>query len=171
MPFPLHKTPRGLLELFRLRTLGSAPPQFGEQVLPVVETSEFYAAGNKLVSNATPVTGAIAGAGATATLTLTGQVRLHCVGVQLTIGAAPATNINLGVRIFLGATSCAVVGQFHAAAEAGATILVGAQIPRAWIILPGPTTTIQARVCGTAAGADHVVALQTIIDVVTTQAP
>lgn len=44
MPFPLHKAPKGLLELFRLRTHGSNPPTFGEIVAPSVDVTEYYGA-------------------------------------------------------------------------------------------------------------------------------
>lgn len=42
MPFPLHKSPKGLLELFRLRTLGAQPNSFVEGVAGVVDITEFY---------------------------------------------------------------------------------------------------------------------------------
>lgn len=42
MPYPLHKSPRGLLGAFNLKTLGRAPTQFGDTVLPVSIVDDFY---------------------------------------------------------------------------------------------------------------------------------
>lgn len=53
MPYPLAKAPDFLLSLFRLRTLGAQPNQFSEQVIPVVDTTNFYG-NNLLVTGASP---------------------------------------------------------------------------------------------------------------------
>lgn len=41
---PLQQTPRGLLGLFRLQTLGRAPSAFSDTVVPVASVAELYAA-------------------------------------------------------------------------------------------------------------------------------
>lgn len=49
MPFPLVKHPRGLLGAFEMKTLGQAPPQFGDTVLPTTDVTELYIPQLKIV--------------------------------------------------------------------------------------------------------------------------
>jgi len=83
---PLQKAPRGLLELFALKTLGRAPELFSNEVRPSVDVRDLYSA--DLVTAQAAQTG---GAGVAATLTVpTGQVwlvdGLSC-DLTLTVGA------------------------------------------------------------------------------------
>lgn len=170
MPFPLHKSPLGLLDLFRLRTLGNNPPQFGEAVTPVVEVAEFYAAENKLASSASPAVGGIGGSGATSTLTLTGRTRIHAFTAQLIVGAAAATNVTLTVRLLQGTTLACGASRFFAAVNAGALVTADLQLPLP-IILPGVGWSVLATASGTAAGVDHQVRPTILIDNITAQGP
>lgn len=169
VPFPLHKAPQGLLELFRLRTLGAAPPMFGDVVTPVIDVGEFYAAANKLCSSSAPAVGAISPP-LIETFDISAAIRLHAVGAQLLIGAAPATDISLDVRVQIGAVSCVLASQFFAQAPAAGRISVGTIVP-AWVLLPQQALTLIAVASGTAAGADHSLSISTVIDNITQNAP
>lgn len=169
---PLHKSPRGLLELFRLRTLGRQPDQFGDTVVPVVEAGEFYAADLKLISTATATTGAIGGAGMSNTLTLTGPIRLHAAGAVVICGAAAMTNVTITVELLRQNAAGTVLGcplgcYFFPAINAGARIGVGVPIARSWVLLPGASMAVIVRISGTAAGADHSIQPSTLIDNIT----
>lgn len=170
---PLHKSPRGLLELFRLRTLGRQPDRFGDTVVPVVEVGEFYAADLKLVSTPALTTGAIGGAGMSSTLTLTGPIRVHAAGAVVVCGAAAMTNVTVTVEVLRQSPAgpptlgCPLVSYFFPAINAGARVGVGVPIGRSWVLLPGAAMGIIARISGTAAGADHTVQASTLIDNIT----
>ena len=94
MPFPLHKTPVGLLELFRLRTLGAAPPQFGDQVVPVADISRNYGADLAVVG--TSGTGPAAlplNVSTVATI----PARITQFAGRVTLGAAGGTQLRITV--------------------------------------------------------------------------
>lgn len=165
MPFPLHKVGTGLLQLFRLQVLGANPPEFGHQVLPVTDVTEFYAASNKLQSTGLPTTGALTGAGLVENLALTGNIRLHYVSALLVVGAAAATNVTLSVRILdtagTGGGDSKFFAAINAAAQAGCAL-----IPPRPIVLPAGFT-LRAIASGTAAGVDHSLFVIALIDNIT----
>lgn len=153
--FPLHKSPRGLLELFRLRTQGSNPPRFGGEVVPVVEVGGFYSADLIFASNAAATVGSLANL--TTTLTLTADLRCHAVCGELVIGAAAATGVSghVSLRIVTaGNTISAPLGsQVWAAIPAGGRVGFSAALPYPLMLRAG--VALRAVVVGTAAGVDH----------------
>lgn len=169
MPFPLHKAPRGLLELFRLRTLGAQPPLFGEQVTPVCEVSELYAADLKAISGSAVTTGSIAGVGISDDLVLTAQVRAHGISARFVVGAAAATNVSLGVELEIGGEAVGT-SVFLAACNAASVHRVWMPFPRPIVLLANVfagQVIVRARVSGTAAGADHTIRPVVLMDVIT----
>lgn len=47
MPYPLHKVPPGFLGLLNAKVSGQAPQAYAEQVVPTVETLDFYGLPNR----------------------------------------------------------------------------------------------------------------------------
>lgn len=165
MPFPLHKAPRGLLELFRLRTLGEQPRLFSEIVQPVVDVTEFYGQDLKLPLSAAPTIGALP---VTEDLVFTGPVRLHAIAAVLVVGAAAATNVTLecGIAFDVAGSRLRAPLQsiFLPSLAAGQRATVSTPTP-AWVFQPG--VIAYAFVAGTAAGADHQLDVRGIIDNIT----
>lgn len=169
MPFPLHKAPKGLLELFRLRTLGAQPLEFAEAVAPVVEISDFYTQDQRVV------TSTAAGVGALLPELFAQQQfvnapltsgRLLAIGARFQVGAAAATNVAGGIVLTSGSTSVALGSWFYAGLAAGQVVRWGVIVPR-WVLpLQGPTGTyfVSATVSGTAAGADHSIGVTNLQD-------
>lgn len=160
MPFPLHKAPRGLLELFRLRTLGAQPAGFAETVQPVVEVGGFYAPDILITSNGTAAVGALANL--TANLTLSADLLLYALSAELLIGAAAATNVSgfAAVRIQTAGVqvNCQLASRFFPAIPAGGR--VGFGVPLGYPLMLRAGTVLRATVVGTAAGADHTLNVQ-----------
>lgn len=161
--FPLHKSPRGLLELFRLRTLGAQPSTFGQGVIGVSEVTEMYSADLKFALAGTAVVGSIAGA-LVADLVLTAPVRLHGISGDITAGAAAITNafMSLGV-VFNGVNGpgASLGGIFLPTIPAG--------LPARWgvafhPIVLDPSVRLRITAWGTAAGVDHSVQVSGLID-------
>lgn len=153
MPFPLHKTPRGLLELFRLRTLGANPPLFGELVEPGIDVAEFY--GADLQTVATQDSGPVAlPTGLEGTALFPG--RLLQMSAFVTMGAAAGTQVRLTLEYSPNPALTSVQIGFAVidAPQAGATYTVVARLTRPIVFLPG--AQFFAFVSGDAAGADHV---------------
>lgn len=167
MPFPLHKAPVGLLELFRLRTLGSNPPEFAGVVQPTVDVAEFYSADLKLFSGVTATTGALAGL--SSVLTLTGPIRMHAIGARLVIGAAAATNvvIMVGMRDTQTGLRAPLASQVYGAVAATQEVHIGALVRG--LVFPPTRWSVYAQATGTAAGADHILDVRLLIDNITGQ--
>jgi len=159
MPYPLHKSPVGLLELFRLRTLGANPVQFAEGVTPVVEASQFYSADLKQVVFAAATVGA--GAPIVSALTLVTPARLHSMGLILTAGAAGLTNVSLSLRVVLNGAATQIGGSFQAALPATNQATIGVIIP-GWVFRA--QAVLQAVAWGTGAGVDHSLQVSALID-------
>lgn len=169
MPFPLHKSPRGLLELLRLRTLGQQPHLFGETVTPVTDVTEFYAADLKGAIAGTAVAGSLVTA-RVADLVLTSPVRLHAISGDITAGAAALTNafMSLGL-VFNGVNGigASLGGIFFP------TILAG--VPARWgvafdPIVLDPSVRLRITAWGTGAGVDHTIQVAGLIDNITSTA-
>lgn len=154
MPFPLHKTPVGLLELFRLRTLGAAPNLFGEQVTPVVDVTDMY--GLDLLANVfeNGPAGAI-GVGLAAAQSANAR-RYQGFNAQITIGAAAGTWLTLAVGYSLipGGTAT-MLASVSLTPIVGATYRVAAGAAMRGLLLP-PGHNLVFLCDGNAAGADHV---------------
>lgn len=158
MPFPLHKSPAGLLELLRLRTLGRQPGLFSEQVSSVVESTEFYAA--DLVIN-----GSEDGAAGAINQTFLGAAaptyrRYLGLSGQLIMGAAAGTVISVGIGFRSPAAAANVAwGTLNLNTPVAAMVYrVHAQFPIPLVLPPGSQPMIQTS--GNAAGADHVLQLR-----------
>lgn len=151
MPFSLQKTPYGLLDLFRLRTQGANPPQFGELVTPTADVTEFYGADLSQVFNYTPGAGAI-----TQTLTFTQPSVRRILGIsgEVNIGAAAGTvlRMRLGVRPAAG-NVVHWIGQSLPTPAIGVKFVVSAQAFVPYVLPAGAQVVLE--VDGNAAGVDH----------------
>lgn len=150
---PLQKSPKGLLQLFRLRDGGQQPTLFGNCVEPSADVRDFYAADLLTNTNGAPTVGGPPNL--TETLVLGVDARVRALGAQLTVGAAAFTAglyLEWGYIVGGAAAPAITVGSaFLGVAVAGAIIGAGTPLD---IVLPAGTTFF-ARVNGTAAGADH----------------
>lgn len=155
--FPLHKAPRGLLELLRLRTGGEQPNEFDPRLIGVVEAGGFYGADILNVTNGVATTGAVPNLAKILT-PAANQVgsafRLRAIAGRLTVGAAAFTAGGYWeVGITLGPTATNVTlgnGQFGVAV---ATAQIGFGVD-CDLVLEG-RWSLYSVVNGTAAGADH----------------
>lgn len=156
MTSPLHKVPIGLLELFRLRTLGRAPDKFGDTVFPVVDGLETYAAAELQTALGQPNVGAINGVGGLQQSTNVGTFQwIWGLGGVLTIGAAPGTFFTWHVGVLVPSTNSACIlgtGELRPIG-AGTTIRFGIALPRALVLRAGSAWFVEIH--GDAAGADH----------------
>lgn len=160
MPFPLHKSPRGLLELLRLRTLGAQPSLFSEGVQPVVVVNDHYAADLLVNSNHDLAAAAFP---LVQTVTTAGVTRLMTFSVDVTLGAAVGTYLALSIGLQLPSSSNPVSWYgyqlFTAGLIAGEAYRLVANMPSP-LILPSGAFLI-AGASSNAAGADHVLSLRT----------
>lgn len=171
MPFPLHKAPRGLLELFRLRTTGSQPNLFAETVSPVVDVTEHYIADQLRTAAATPIVGNLnAGqyltAGPLGPLGGGGAVlALYGFTGSVTLGAAPGTWLAISLMLEIPVAGPPATLAFMRWDD---TQLVAASFYETCIVLPRPLilpggSTYGAYAEGDAAGADHTLNLNAVI--------
>lgn len=167
MPFPLHKAPKGLLELFRLKTLGGSPFQFGDTVQPTVDVDDFYAA--DVLFSAEDVAGAATGAiNTTAGLAvqggpIIGPQRIYGIGGLIIMGAAPGTFIEWAVGFVLPSFGFpgAIVGTGRRETIIAAQVIqFGSWVPK--LVLP-PGAQMFVRLYGDAAGVDHELRLNSVI--------
>lgn len=102
----LQSSPLGLLGLFRLKVLGRNPDGFGEDVIPVVEVSDFYGAP---LLEAVGVSTAVAAAGSATTIPVPqGEVwRVHGVGARLDMTAAITATDGIGISIAVDTANAA----------------------------------------------------------------
>lgn len=159
MPSPLHKVPLGLLELLRLKTLGRAPDQFSDTVLPTVEALESYAAPELETTSGTAQVGGMVSHSSTITV---GTFRwIWGVAGVLTMGAAPGTFVQWEVGFQTpGNAQPFVFGQGELRPIAAAAVIrFGAALPRPMVLRAG--TAIFARVNGDGGGVDHTIQVVT----------
>lgn len=153
MPSPLHKTPLGLLELFRLKTLGRAPDSFGDTVIPVVNALQAYAAAELQSAGSAGNVGAINGVnGNTASVSVSSFQWIFGIAGHITLGAAPGTFITWEVGIILPQSCTLGVGELRTVV-AGEGHGFGVFLPQPLVLRAGGSWF--ARVHGDAAGADH----------------
>lgn len=151
----LHKASLGLLELFRLRTLGRNPSFFSDTITGVCDVTEFY--GCDLLSSVAE-TAAAAAIGPMSSAVAANPRRYLCMQGQVTIGAAAGTFLRLqigfnhqGVSQALAiATYTPVVGQTFA--------VTTGKIPGGLVLPPGDF--LQLIVLSDAGGVDHVNAMR-----------
>lgn len=154
MKFALHKAPRGLLELFRLRNFGTGPQEFESSVQPVVDVSNFYGADLLGVTTALPTVGGTPNLAEIVPLTNAPAWRLRGLAGRLTVGAAPFTAggvMEIGITLGPANTNITLQTVAFGIAAAAAQIGVGVEcnlvLENRW--------SLYAVVNGTAAGVDH----------------
>lgn len=165
MPFNLQKAPQGLLELFRLRTHGSAPPLFGEQVQPTVDVAEFYAADRKQVLTSG---GTVSFFPFSDSYMFATPVRLHAVGFAFTTGAAPPPDLFVSMSVItdFGLESAIASWQVvpnAATLVAGNIVRFGLPIP-GWVLRPQTVLRARAFASAPAPGADHGLSVTAFVD-------
>jgi hypothetical protein len=149
---PLHKVPRGLLELLRARTLGRSPDELANAVIANVDATEMYGSDLCVVASDSGGAGSI---NRTVTGTSANMGRLLGMSGQVTIGAAAGTQVRLLLQYSPGPQFSAVIvaDRVITAPVAAAVYAVSVQFPRALVFNPGATFTFTTS--GDAAGADH----------------
>lgn len=155
MPFPLHKAPRGLLEIFRLRTLGAQPNLFAELVQPVTDVTDFYGVDTLVEVNENSVAPGTIIDGLTSVPAEFAR-RLIAVSGAVVIGANAGTFVDLSLGINLPGFVFApvrIAEKFVNPTAVGGGYTVTATFPP--LMLPaGHTLTVACS--GDATGNDHV---------------
>lgn len=143
MPFKLAQAPRGLLELFKLKTDGHQPNQFSEVVSPVVDVTDFYAADSLL--NGFVNAGAGALPRSASTTAFGSAVRVHGMEALLAIGAGALAGGMYWWEIQLSdasGASCALATGYvnvpaGVALAAGIILVGGGQLSYPRLVTPG----------------------------------
>lgn len=158
----MTKVARGFLELLAGRNMGRTPQTVNDELVPTLDCREFMASSQLFGTGGGVTTGALANL--TDGLGLTATLGLKAVGAELIIGAAAATNVSLSVGVTgVGGGSEYIplaFGYFNNLA-AGQIVNVGCVVPN-WVLPPG--ATIFARAYGAAAGADHSLDVNALIE-------
>lgn len=150
----LHKSPVGLLDLFRLRTLGKNPSEFGEAVQPVADAQNYYGVDIQVVANNQSAPQAYPFAG-TDSQTFAGRV--FALSGHVVIGAAAGTRLQmqLGYRPTPQfQTIWLAEDVVTAGLVAGGTYFLTYTFPSPVVFPPGAAFMFSAQ--SDAAGADHV---------------
>lgn len=148
MALRLQRFPISFLNFFGLKGV-SAPADLADIISPCVDVTPIYEA--ELLTTTTS-SGAASALPITRAVTV-GQQKVIAIGGAYTQGAAAGTNINISISIQVGAFRCPIASQFYPNVAAAQLIDFGVIIPKGWAVAPG--TILEARVTGTAAGADH----------------
>jgi hypothetical protein len=162
MANPLQKAPQFLMDLFRLRTTGHQPIEFGELVLPIVDVGVMYGADLQATSTTNSAAGALP---RNVIATIGTSSRYLGIAGSWTVGAAAGTQAQLTVGVALPTVNAAFFPLFS-------TLIVTPQATRTYFvggILPYPLTlpagaAILMRAFGDAAGADHVASLSLYLE-------
>lgn len=159
MSSPLHKVPTGLLELYRLRTLGHAPNEFSDTVIPTVESLEAYAAPEMQTVSTTPNIGAINAGRIASIITVANFTWLWGIGANITMGAAAGTWLLIEVGVMIGQSQSLMTIASWDQRSPGATFSTsaGVLLPKPLVLRAG--SQLYARVSGDAGGADHSLAV------------
>jgi hypothetical protein len=154
--FPLHKFPLGLLEVFRLRTSGGQPTEFGQGVQATTDVTDFYASDLLAVQNSSSGATTLP---LTLVVTMPNPRRILGVSGVVVLGAAAGTvlRLRLGVR-----TNASQAIHYIGSATYTPTALVshpvlGSALPP--YTLPAGSQLV-LEVDSNAGGADHVIALR-----------
>jgi hypothetical protein len=154
--FKLSKSPRGLVELLRLKTFGDAPGELLNAIQASIDARPFYSADILFANSATNSVGALAGVGiASVSNQAIDSLGVLTVGGTFTCGAAAGTNIVLSWGFFIRNTTLPVGSMFIGACLAGQQISFGTTCNPGFV-LPGGSR-LYAQATGNAAGADHTV--------------
>jgi hypothetical protein len=155
-------SPRGLLELFRLKATGDMPALFGDTVTPTVDVSEFYGSHVLATGQGTQVVGAFP---LEATQVATNANRLLGLGFEMVSGAAfGAVQFFWGVRF---PTPGAAIPRFALGSSlltftaAAQTAWGGSMLPVPIVLPPGGQ--MWARANSAVAGADHALRVMFLI--------
>jgi len=154
--FQLHKAPRFLIDLLRLRTQGGQPNQFGSQVIPIVDTTRMYGADMQLSSSAASGATAVP---ATVTFTIVNEATYLAVAGEFTVGAAAGTFAALTIGYRSSASSVFVpLYSERIVPTAGRSYFYGGQLRQPIVARAG--AQFLSLVQSDAGGADHVVDLR-----------
>lgn len=153
MSSPLQKYPPGVLEALNLKQQGHTPTLFGEELLPVLESFDFYAADRLISSEITPVVGAF---NQTIYDVCTSYQLVRSIGFQFVEGAAAGTFMHWALGFRIPHTGSVISwcgnGSFLVIA-AGASRYGGITLPRPVLVPPGGS--VAAFFTSDAVGADH----------------
>lgn len=160
-PYPLWKSPRGLIELFRLRTNGRNPDQFATAVQPVADVQDFYGADLLFTADTAAAAAAFP---ITQTIDVAFTRRFWGFSFQITLGAAAGTRLSLRIGMRVPSSGSAVYIVAQTVYTAG---LVAAQNYNTFVNFPRPIVLSSGAqfVCvavGDAGGADHVATSQSL---------
>jgi hypothetical protein len=160
---PLHKVPRGLLDLLRARTLGRNPDELGNVVTSIVDATSMYGSDLQVVASDALAAGAI---NRTITGSATFPGRLLAIGGQIVMGAAAGTFLRLRISYSPGPSFLAVplIEQTYTAPALvnGSTYTTGILLPSPLVFAPGAQFTFST--IGDAAGADHVPTMRSLFE-------
>lgn len=164
MPFPLYKSPRGLLEALKLRTVGKNPDRFSEMVQPTVDVLDMYTA--DVLFTAAVATGAAAYP-FNSTLDVAFTRRFLGVSASITMGAAPGTRLTIRIGVAVPSSSSPAVIVAYGAQTApflvaGGNFSVFALFPRPLVLTAGCQIVTVAE--SDAAGADHQLSVRFLSD-------
>lgn len=152
---PLHKVPRGLLELLRARTLGANPAELAGVVAATVNATPMYGSDLQTVQSETGAAGAI---DRTLQTVMTVSGRLLAMHGQVAVGAGAGTYL----RMFLGYSPgpnlpIVWLADRYVTPTGGANnpfIISTGLLPEPIVFSPGAAFSFIVE--GDAAGADHV---------------
>jgi hypothetical protein len=149
MPYPLHKSPSGLLELFRLRALGKQPDQFGNAVQPVYDVGDHYAPDLYVTGRFDTAPGVM-----NQTLTARGSVgRYMHVSGTVVVGAAAGTFLHMRLGLQQpGGNPIAWLVQSNFTPRVAVAFTIAVPVLR--MVLPAGVAFV-LNTQGDAAGADH----------------
>jgi len=160
---PLHKVPRGLLDLIRGRTLGLNPSELSSVVLAAIDATSMYGSDLQVVASDALAAGAI---NRTITGSSTFPGRLLAIGGQIVMGAAAGTFLRLRISYSPGPSFLAVplIEQTYTAPAlvAGSVFTTGIQLPSPLVFPSGAQFTFST--IGDAAGADHVPTMRSLFE-------
>lgn len=157
MSFQLHKAPQFLLDLFRLRTTGGQPYNFGDTVLPTVDVTSMYGAPMQLTSSTAATIGAM---GLSNTFNVANVARYHGVAAELTQGANAGTWCRIVISYRHSPSSVAFplfMGNTFVP-RASQAMTFGGLFPQPLVAPPGSVFLVYA--IGDATGVDHALDLR-----------
>jgi len=157
MSQPLQKAPLGLLQLFRLRSGGVGPEQFGGELTPTVECVDFYG-----VDRVVGVLETSAAGTASTMASASSQFARRLLGLSgtFTVGAAGGTWLHLSINVQIAPSTARIgFGVVHITTPIPTAIYrVAASLPMPLVLPPGHSYVLEVN--SDAGGADHVKSLR-----------
>lgn len=149
---PLQKGPIGLLEAFRLKTLGRQPTRFGDLVAPSTDVVDFYLAQQFVGGQATSGPNTIP---QSVQVVTTVPGRYWSFGCSIQIGAAAGAwlSARLYIRVPSSAGNRMYVGALNVVPIATAIYSLTSDLPAPIVLDAGATFGCELQ--GNAGGADH----------------